>query len=158
MAATPPWMRGRDVSVLTITGATEASNGDITDGSTTAIQPLVAIWDEYDFDSDPNQEEISSAGTQRMNHVILQENNSVRISVPMERVVRSGAGANDKVNPLDFLVRSFDLLKVVLTHSGRTVTYYGRRGRYSERIRKGKSTHELSLTMADIGSANPAYS
>ena len=158
MAAIPPWLTGRGVTAYVITGAVAGGTGTITDGTTTGIQPLAGIWEEFDLTSEPSTEEISASDTARQHTVILQEATRVRMSVIMEKALRSSGGANDKANPLAWIATNYDLFKIVLTRGANTWTGYFTRGAYSEAIRKGKCIQTLAGEPLDPGAVNPAYS
>lgn len=157
MAAVPPWLRGRSVSGIVITGMTAGTDGTLTDATGTGIQTLTTIWEEIDFESNPILEEISSSNASRSNNVLIQENNRVRVSIPMESGLRSGAGANDLANPLGIMAANYDYLKLVFVRGGKTYTFLGLRESYRENLRKGKNVHELTLAMIDPGAANPTF-
>lgn len=158
MAAIPVWLRGRDVTTATFTGQTVAADGALADATGAGIQNLLTAWEEIDVESNPSLEEISAADSSRQHNVIVQENNRIRFSGLVRKDKGAGQGVNDKAHQMAYLFGTYDYLKVVITRgtiaAEDTWTFTGCRGAFRESIRKGRSTWDAVLEMADPGAAN----
>ena len=157
MADKPTWLTGRNVSSLTITGATAStSDGSITDATGTGAQTILTKFESLSFNSEPVTEEISAASSTRSHTVILQDANSATVRCIMQTARRTGESTNNAANPLALMFANYDILKLAWGKSGETWTLYGTRGPFSEEIVKGKSVQTITLLPLDSGAANPA--
>lgn len=158
MADTPTWLIGRDITSITLTGATVGTDGTITDGTGTAIQTCLAKFESMSFESNPITEEISASSATRAHTVILQEANTVTITFITQKAKRTGETTNNVTNPGRTLATNYDLIKAVWVSGGQTWTMYGTRGAFSESFQKGRCTNTLTLLPCDPGTANPVIS
>jgi hypothetical protein len=159
MTLIPVWLRGRDVASVVLTGQDIAVDGTITDGSSPAAQTVTGSLVSFEVDLSPEQDEVSPITTTRLNHVIMAENNTVRLTILL-----NGSGV---INPLATLGGTYDVIKCAITRkrSGATTTptsglwtFYGVRGQILETVdSRGRNVTQITLTMVDPAIANPAY-
>jgi hypothetical protein len=144
MAAIPIWWTsGNGPFTVSITPQTIASDGTLSDGTLVALTGSI---DDVEFGNDPTNENIKPMSTRRANFVGIEE--SPRVTL-VEILKSSG------VNILSAANYTSDVFKVIIVRGAQTITYYGRRAAYSERMMNGKSTSRLSFDPVDIGTANP---
>lgn len=158
MADKPTWLTGRNVSALTITGATAGTDGSITDATGTGSQEVLTKFATLVFNSDPSVEEISSSSSTRMHNVILQEANSATLRCIIQTARRTGESTNNVANPLQLMARTYDILKLTFGYAGATWALYGTRGAFSSEFNKGRSEETITLLPIDVGTTNPAVS
>lgn len=149
MATVPVWLRGRDIGggTFSITPLTVASNGALS--AATSASSMLGNWEDVSIDSNPEEEEISSADATRQHNELLKDATDITIS---EILKRNGT------NILAGLFASYNVFLVTLVRGGQTWAFYGLRGTYSEQISKGKSLGRATFRMIDPGAANPTYS
>lgn len=154
MATIPPWLKGRHLSVVTITPQTRDVTGLLADGTAKAS---VARCVRVGITSDPQTDEISAVTSSVANNEITAENNTVEA----EFLLSNDAASTLGVNNLSDVVTS-DIFKFVWTRGtgtgSKTWTFYGTRGQFREFVdSKGRNVTSLNLLQVDIGSANPTY-
>ena len=157
--ALPPWLRGRDVTVFTVTGINEASDGTLTDATGTGVQTVLLKFEEWDLDNTPITEEMSSADMVGQHDMIIQERVEMTVQVIMQRAKGANETTNAKDNPLAFLATTYHVLRFDTTFGAHSWAFTGRRGPFNQSGRKGKSTERLRLTPVNLGPgvANPTY-
>ena len=156
MAVVPQWLKGTNVSGVVITGQVVAADGTLSDAATTGVQPLTAVVDEITGPTfAPRVEEISAMTVDKENDVIIKKRATLRVQCIMEKS-RAGLGANDKINPLEWIAVTYDYVKLVFVRGGRTWTHIGPVVGYDEQIRAGRSVNILDVGMAGIDTTNPA--
>ena len=155
MAVVPQWLLGKNVSGVVITGQVVAADGTLSDAATSGVQPLTAVVDEITLTNAPRIEEISPMTVDKENDVILKRRTTMRVACVMEKS-RAGLGANDKINPLEWMAITYDYVKLVFVRAGRTWTFIGPIVGYEEPLRVGRNVNVLEIGMAGIDTANPA--
>ena len=155
MAIVPQWLVGKHVTGVVITGQMVAADGTLTDATTTGVQPLTTVVDEITMTSAPRIEEISPMTADKENDVILKRRTTMRVACVMEKA-RAGLGANEKINPLEWMAVTYDYVKMVFVRAGRTWTFIGPIVGYEEPLRVGRNVNVLEVGMAGIDTTNPA--
>ena len=139
MAAIPEWLRGRNVTVFSLVPQTDAANGTLTPGTSTS---LTGVWEEIDIEVEVETEEISPADANRQNHMIIKDNYRFRCTGILKR---------SSANQPAAILAANDIFQMNCTRGGQVWSGYFVRGRYSESLRKGRSTWSVELLFTDTG-------
>ena len=139
MAAIPEWLRGRNVTVFSLVPQTDAANGTLTPGTSTS---LTGVWEEIDIEVEVETEEISPADATRQNHMVIKDNYRFRCTGILKR---------SSANQPAAILAANDIFQMNCTRGGQAWSGYFVRGRYSESLRKGRSTWSVELLFTDTG-------
>jgi len=146
MAQISLWLRGRDLTAITVTPQSVDSSGNLSAGSTSSLYGHVNITD---FRSDPAKENISPVTSPFANMMVVEENCTIEI----EEILNMNS-----VNILAAMASSGDYFFVALTRGQQSYGFYSSRGAYSEGVNsKGKNVCRMVFEQIDIGAPNPTY-
>lgn len=150
MATIPVWLKGKDLTTVTIYPQTVGTAGALTDASTKALTTVV---DSIQLNMNPTLENINAVNVPRANNVVVEDDGSLTLSI----IEVNNASDPD---PLGLVIQTADYLKCTFvkgTTAGsiQTWTGYFARGAYSQGVQgKGKQVASLELHLADTGSTS----
>lgn len=144
MSVVPPWLVGRNVTAISITGETAGSDGTLTPGSTIT---LTGHLDEITLDQVNDTENIVPLDVRQNNEVITGSGTSMSIVEILSAYGTTG-------NLLATVAESLDLAVFTYTRGGKAFTCTHVIKGYTEGIRRGKSVGTMSLGPAGVA---PTY-
>ena len=147
--AMPLWLLGKHLTAVTITPLTEdATTGAVSEGT---AQTLTGQIDFVLLAMDPVTDTIMPVNATRVHTEILMNSDGLVLG----EILTRKNGSTEPILPA--LVYAYDLMKVIFTRGGKTWTYYGRRGPYSDGVSSpGKNIVELTLLPINpSGTPNP---
>mgnify|MGYP006949693242 CR=1 FL=1 len=143
------FIRGRDISVLTVTGGTRASNGAITYGG--SVLSLTGKTEGVGFGLDTLSAVINSIDDTIVHNEILMENQTCQVTEILTTTGDSGSGI-----ALNDIWGTYAYVKVIMTVGGKTYTYKGLRGNYQTGVTsEGKNIGVMSLQSINDAGASP---
>jgi len=156
----PPWLLGKHVTTVSATPLTVAVDGTYTTGSAST---LIGRCDEITFSSRNATENISPMDDRQTNEVIVES----ATSLTLVEILQSNPIAAS--NLLAQIAYGYDYNLFTIARAGKTFSFIGVVGDYTESLRKGKSTGTLNVQMVSVSSgingttppayyANPSYS
>lgn len=146
MATIPLWLRGRDLTAITVTPQSVDSSGNLSAGSNASLYGHINV---VDLRSEPAKENISPVTSPFANNMIAEDNFTIEI----EEILNQNS-----VNILASMASSSDYFFVSLTRGQQSWGFYSTRGAYSESVNsKGKNVCRMVFDQIDVGGGNPAY-
>lgn len=140
----PLWLLGKHLTAVTITPCTEdATTGAVSEGSANTLTGQI---DFVRLAIDPVTDTIMPVNATRVHTEILLNSDGLVLG---EILTRKNGVISEPILPA--LAYAYDILKVVFTRGGKTWTYYGRRGPFSDGVSSpGKNICELTLLPIDV--------
>lgn len=144
MAQIPAWLV-REFSA-TITPLAAASDGTLTPGSTAS---LVGQLDSMEVTGNKETENISPMDSYPKNYVPVEIETTFVVTEILKR------------NGINILAAAYygpdDYAEFVCARGGQTYDFIGLMNNYTEPLKKGKNTGQLTIQMVAIASGNPTY-
>lgn len=148
MPQIPRWLTGAGGTItVTLVRQTVAADGTLADDAA-GSQVLTGDVDSVDVMSDPGMERIDAMTSGEQNNVGIDDG----FGYTLVEILK-----DDGVNLLAAAVMAGTHFKIVFVRGEQTWTGWGRRGRYDEGVRRGKSVATLNIVPVAVGAANPTY-
>lgn len=148
MAKVTPWLLGKHHTTLTLTGMTEAANGDLTPSASVAT--VVAVADSVESVKERELDQVVPSTAARQHNVPTVDGHSMTVSIIEVN------DTNDP-DPLEVLSDLFDYVKVVWVRGTKTgsiltvTAHYAWATHRTGLSGKGQQIATMALAAADTG-------